>query len=193
MEKCANVSLPRYWDTTQNVALICSGLAKRMTSIAPDEAYKLGLFCDCGIPIMAQKYPDYKEVLKTANDVVIEEFTRVEEQHYNTNHAVVGYFVSKGWGLSDDIRKVILRHHYPVEVILGKESESRSQFHKFFCILTLATYIERLSRGEPEHPVWRAKQSLILEFLGVSEPDYLEIRDDMLEWVGNSGSLECYH
>ena len=101
--------------------------------------------------------------------------------------------MSKGWGLSDDIRKVILRHHYPVEVILGKESESRSQFHKFFCILTLATYIERLSRGEPEHPVWRAKQSLILEFLGVSEPDYLEIRDDMLEWVGNSGSLECYH
>lgn len=193
MERCADLSLPRYWDTTQNVALICSGLARRLTKISPDEAYTLGLFCDCGIPILAQKYPDYKDVLKAANSTAIEEFTQMEEQHYDTNHAVVGYFVSKSWGLSEDIRKVILKHHYPVETILSKESESRTTFHKYYCILTLAAYIERLSRGEPERPVWRAKQSLILEYLGVSEPDYLEIRDDMLEWVCNSGSLECYH
>jgi HD-like signal output (HDOD) protein len=193
MAKCAELSLPRYWDSAQNVALICSGLAKRMTNIAPDEAYTLGLFCDCGIPIMAQKYPDYKEVLKAANDMTIEKFTQVEERYYNTNHAVVGYFVSKSWGLSEDIRKVILRHHYPVEIILDKESQSRSTFYEYYCILTLAAYIERLSRAEPESPVWKAQQSLILEYLGVSELDYLEIRDDMLEWVDNSGSLECYH
>jgi HD-like signal output (HDOD) protein len=174
------------------MAFICSGLARRMTNIPPDEAYTLGLFCDCGIPILAQKYPDYKEVLKIANDVAMDEFTLVEEQHYNTNHAVVGYFVGKGWGLPEVIRKVILQHHYPVEVILGKESKSRLPFHNLFCILTLAGYIELLSRGGPENPVWEAKQLLILEYMGVSEPDYSEIRDDMLEWVSNSGSVECY-
>ena len=88
---------------------------------------------------------------------------------------------------------IILRHHHPVEIILDKESESQSTFHKLFCILTLASNIELLSRGQADGPEWRAKQSLVLEHLGVSEPDYMEIRDDMLELVdSDSGSLEFY-
>ena len=46
------VTLNRFWDTAQDVAMTSLTLAKRTGTQALDEAYALGLFHDCGIPLM---------------------------------------------------------------------------------------------------------------------------------------------
>ena len=51
------VTLNRFWDTAQDVAMTCLTLAKRTGSQAVDEAYALGLFHDCGVPLMLKRFP----------------------------------------------------------------------------------------------------------------------------------------
>lgn len=53
----AIVTLNRFWDTAQDVAMACLTLAKRIGYASPDEAYTLGLFHNCGIPLMLQRFP----------------------------------------------------------------------------------------------------------------------------------------
>ncbi|WP_256349786.1 HDOD domain-containing protein, partial [Pseudomonas gingeri] len=60
----AIVTLNRFWDTAQDVAMTCLTLAKRIGSQAVDEAYALGLFHDCGVPLMFKKFPNYMTILE---------------------------------------------------------------------------------------------------------------------------------
>ena len=74
----AGQSLDRFWDSTAEVAMISASLASRMPGIARDDAYSHGLFRDCGIPILMQKFPDYRETLHVANTTTDRKFTDVE-------------------------------------------------------------------------------------------------------------------
>ncbi len=183
VQKSSKIALPRYWDSAENIALISSSMAHHLKVAQPDEAYTLGLFHDCGIAILAQKYPNYKEILQQANTCRLDRFTDLEDQHYGTNHAVVGYFVGKTWRLPKVMREVILKHHEPVEIILGRDRESTPPFQSLFCILTLANRIEYLSRGDNTDRRLDSSTSLILDYLGLSELDYWEMCDDMLEEI----------
>ena len=58
------VTLNRFWDTAQDVAMTCLTLAKRTGIQAADEAYTLGLFHDCGVPLMLKRFPNYMDVLE---------------------------------------------------------------------------------------------------------------------------------
>ena len=51
------VTLNRFWDSAQDVAMACLTTAKRIGYRAPDEAYALGLFHNCGIPLMLKRFP----------------------------------------------------------------------------------------------------------------------------------------
>ena len=54
-----------------------------------DVLYTVGLFQNCGIPLLALRFEDYKEVLIEANDKGCNSIA-LEEEKYNTNHAVLG-------------------------------------------------------------------------------------------------------
>ena len=104
-------AMDRFWDTAEKVALTTSYLAGRLRGIGREEAYTYGLFHDCGIPMMMQRYPDYKTVLLQANQAYDEAFTEVEDKALGTHHAAMGYFLAKSWYLPDDLCQAILRHH----------------------------------------------------------------------------------
>lgn len=93
----AIVTLNRFWDSAQDVASTCLTLAKRIGHPAPDEAYTLGLFHNCGIPLMLTRFPGYMAVLEEAYASVGVEtrITDIENRVLNTNHSVVGYFVAR--------------------------------------------------------------------------------------------------
>ncbi|OUR91186.1 hypothetical protein A9Q85_00470, partial [Cycloclasticus sp. 44_32_T64] len=105
------ISLPRYWDTAKNTANLCAYVANRLKLHEPSEPYMLGLFHDIGIPLMASRFPDYLEVLRDANAQEDGRITEVEDAAYSTNHAVMGYYLCREWGLSESIRQVISLHH----------------------------------------------------------------------------------
>jgi HD-like signal output (HDOD) protein len=53
----------------------------------------------------------YLETLLLANEDHSKSQVEHEESVHQSNHAVVGYFISAGWKLPKDICQVILNHH----------------------------------------------------------------------------------
>ncbi|KZY61897.1 histidine kinase, partial [Oleiphilus sp. HI0065] len=95
--------LNRFWDTANDVANASVIVSKYLGVGSSDEAYSLGLFHDCGIPLMMMRYPDYLEVLEKGYQDSERRVIDVENEHYKTDHTVLGYYTAKTWKLADHI------------------------------------------------------------------------------------------
>lgn len=181
LEKSLNdelVALPRFWDSARNTASLCAFLAKKLKLYDPSQAYTLGLFHDVGIPLMASKFPDYLETLKAANEREAGLTTDLEDKRYNTNHADMGYFLSREWGLPNSVRQVIRGHHDCIS-IWKKNSTNTDDVAKLMAILKLAEWGSEVHRSGEETYEWRKISSTLLETLYLSEDDSLDLLEDM--------------
>lgn len=165
--------LERFWDSATDVAMMSSRLSKKLFLGDPDNAYLLGLFHDVGIPLMMLKYKDYKKVLIEANDSSLP-FTTIEEQYYPTNHAVVGYYVGRSWGIEKQVCQGILNHHSPHMLELDDPNVS-----SLLAIMKLAEHICHMNRRLSLDNEWESHATDILEYLGLDENGYIEIREEM--------------
>jgi HD-like signal output (HDOD) protein len=181
----AIVTLNRFWDTAQDVAMTCLSLAKRVGVQAGDEAYALGLFHDCGIPLMLKKFPDYMKVLEQAYANASTECRVVdtENKQYNTNHAVVGYYTAKSWRLPEHVTQAIANHHNAL-AIFSDESCRNTPLKNLLAILKMAEHIcasYRVLGNQAEDHEWNNVGHLVLDYIGLSEYDFetqkQEIRD----------------
>ncbi len=103
--------LDRFWDSAARAALVCAYMAKQLGCAAPSDAHLFGLFRDCGIPLMMQRFSDYKDTLRLANAEAERPFTTVEDARHQTNHAIVGSLLAANWNLSEALRVAISAHH----------------------------------------------------------------------------------
>ena len=87
--------LERFWDTAHDVANVAAAIARRYTGIPADAAYTLGLFHDCGIPLLLQGLEGYDMVLAAAYAQEEASVTAFERRHLPTDHATVGYLVAR--------------------------------------------------------------------------------------------------
>lgn len=175
LEHCGSMSMPRFWDTATMVAELCASLARDLGRAAPDEAYTVGLFHDCGIPILACKYPEYKSVLQEANASTTEAITAVEDRHIGTNHAVVGYLVTRSWGLPQPVRETVLMHH-EVEEVIGLDKNGGTETGVLLALLKIAEHAVNLSKGRIDNE-WPRIEALVVDYLGLSMPDFEDLQD----------------
>lgn len=183
------VELGRFWDTATEVANICGMLAPKLSALSSDDAYTLGLFHDCGIPLMMQAFKDYKEVLRLSNLSNVKPRTRIEDRRYGTNHTKVGYELSKSWFLPDRIGLAILNHHLYHEVF--NQEEDDPEYYEVLPLLAILKMAEQISavfrkslRAEFSDE-WNEIGPQILNCMGITEQDFCEIRDDVLEQLYN--------
>jgi HD-like signal output (HDOD) protein len=172
----SNMSVERFWDTASDVALLCAGLSRQLAIAAPDEAYIVGLFHDAGIPPLMQKHADYFDVLKEANSSPDSTFTAIEDTHYNTNHAVVGFYLAKSWRIPERICTCILNHHEADSVIT-----EGSDIGDLVAILKMAEAISHYRRRLSDNPEWERIKSLVLGHLQISDSEFEELREDLSE------------
>ncbi|MDN3219057.1 MULTISPECIES: HDOD domain-containing protein [Pseudomonas] len=170
------VTLNRFWDTAQDVAMTCLTLAKRIGSQAGDEAYALGLFHDCGVPLMLKRFPDYMKTLEEAYASASAECRVVDTENkvYNTNHAVVGYYTAKSWRLPEHISAAIANHHNAL-AIFTDESSRNSQLKNLLSILKMAEHIcasYRVLGNQTEDHEWNSIGPLVLDYVGLSDYDF---------------------
>lgn len=57
------VALGGFWDNAMKIADACAAIAKLIGYAEPDEAYSLGLFHNCGIPLLMQRFENYQTIL----------------------------------------------------------------------------------------------------------------------------------
>lgn len=169
--------MERFWDTAENVALISAFLARRLRGIPPDEAYTYGLFHDCGIPLLLQRFPDYKKTLAHANSADGMEFWQVEEAETGTHHSAVGYFLAKSWGLSEDLCRAILRHHESGVFDAAGETEATKNY---VGIGLLAEHIHHSTARTVEDVEWERFRVPTLRHFGLEDEDYKNLAEDAL-------------
>ena len=183
----SSISLERFWDSASDMSNISAAIARNLKlSITPDETYMVGLFIDCGIPVLACKFDDYKSVLIEGNSSPDEEITDIEERHYNTNHATIGYYTSRAWGLAQPVREAILEHHNLAS--LFKESNDSGIIHRdtLIAVQKMAENISHTYRRLSAHLEWDRDGTVVLDYLGLDEIEYQELKEDIHEMLRDS-------
>ncbi|WP_409277542.1 HDOD domain-containing protein [Pseudomonas defluvii] len=183
------VTLNRFWDNAQDVAMTCMTLAKRLGSQAVDEAYALGLFHDCGIPLMLKRFPEYMSVVEDAYASAGpgQRVVDTENQVFNTNHAVVGYYTAKSWRLPEHLSHAIANHHNALAVF-SDESARNSQLKNLLSILKMAEHIcasHRVLGGQSEDHEWNTISHLVLDYVGLPEYDFENLKQTIRDLGGH--------
>ena len=179
------VTLNRFWDTAQDVANTCLTLAKRTGSQAVDEAYALGLFHDCGVPLMLKRFPDYMGVLERgyAQAGIARRVIDAENEAFNTNHAVVGYYTARSWRLPEHLSNAIANHHNAL-AIFSDETSHQVPLKNLLAILKMAEHIcasYRVLGGQGEDHEWSAIGPLVLDYVGLSDYDFENLKESIRE------------
>ena len=169
----SSISLEHFWDNAIDTANAMSFIGGEIDSKIPvDTLYSIGLFHNCGMPILALKYTDYNDLLAEASGLALNSL-ELEEQHYHTNHAVLGYYVATSWNLPSEICQIILRHH---EVdYLDEITDSSEQLA--FAILKAAENLIEQARRQSVTPDWEYVQEAVFDVLGISAMDYSDLED----------------
>ncbi len=177
-----------FWLQTTISAVAISAVIRQLnidTSIVSvDEAYCLGLFHHCGIPIIFQKHPDYFKILQSADNSPQELVTDIENRAFKTNHAVLGYYIMRSWNLPKPLCEVTRLHHN--RQALENLDNLDEQQAILLSALKISEYIVDESTdisGDKVCSEWQDYGAAITYYVGISELDLSELRDIVLDAV----------
>lgn len=183
-------AMTRFWDTANDIAMVCATVAKQIGFSSPDEAYAMGLFHNSGIPLMMQRFDNYLSVMEEGYAETEQRIIDVENRVFNTNHAVVGYYTAKSWNLPLTICDVIAEHHSAELLFSNKDGKSQEKI-TLLAILKIAEHIcgnYSILGGQSVDHEWERVNKDILEYVGLSTYDIEDMKanfKDMGISVGN--------
>lgn len=172
------LSMEQFWETAGYTATVCSLLARRFRVMPADEAHMLGLFHDCGIPLLMQRFPNYGQVLQEAWHNLDRTLVAFEEAALRTNHAVVAYLVARAWQLPETVLLVIREHHNETLLI-----ETQDPLAERIALLMLAEHLVHLFLRATEDHTWERTGSRVLTLLGLSDHEFEDLKEDVAEWL----------
>lgn len=176
------VSMERFWDASAKVASVTSYVAKQLPGMNKDEAYTFGLLQDCGIPILMQRFPEYKQTLGLANQLLNKKFTAVEDEVHGTNHATMGYLLARSWSLPEAITKAI-RFHHEFAMLEGKQELLPEEGQNFVSLALLAERAIQLHSGLSQSVEWIKGGPLVLAHVGLSEQEFDGMVEDIKQML----------
>lgn len=172
------MTMERFWDRSNFTAVVASHIAAKLHGVSREDAYTLGLFHDCGIPILMQKFPDYKAKLAASNQSA-ELVITIEDQHYATNHAVVGNMLARNWYLPDHISQAILVHHDHT-IFTRPDNRATPTVCALVAIILVAEHIVATFLGMPDDAEWHVGGQAAQDYLGLGPEDMADITEDAL-------------
>ena len=178
-----NKDLSDFWQTANDVANTASTLVQTLGFGSTDEAYTLGLFHNCGIPILMEKHKDYMTTMQSAYNATGTRITEAENKHYATNHAVLGYMVSRAWKLPEHLR-IAIRDHHNFDRLSFKQNNYGTEADTLLAILKMAEHISHVHAvlgKDSEDNEWQTIKVGIFNFLGISEHDFEDISALVIE------------
>jgi len=182
-ENYQNKDLSDFWQSANDVANTAATLVQTLGFVSTDEAYTLGLFHNCGIPILMEKHGDYLSTIQSSYNTYGSRITDTENKLYSTNHAVLGYMVSRTWKLPEHLRLAI-RDHHNFERLKFNQNDYGTEADTVLAILKMAEHISHvhavLGKDQSDNE-WENIKSGVFDFLGISEPDFEDISDSVIE------------
>ncbi|HED33346.1 MAG TPA: HDOD domain-containing protein [Gammaproteobacteria bacterium] len=178
-----NKNLSDFWQSATDVANTAATLVNILGFGSTDEAYTLGLFHDYGIPVLMSKHKDYQTIIQAAYNFDNTHITQIENEHYATNHAVLGYLISRTWKLPEHLR-IAIRDHHNFERLSFKRNDYGTEADTMLAILKMSEHISHIhsAPGEDQQDnEWSIIKSDLFDFMGISEPDFIDISDSVIE------------
>ena len=173
------VALTRFWDNANDIAMVCATVAKQIGYPNADEAYSLGLFHNVGIPLMMSKFDNYTQIMEQAYSGSHQRIIDFENETFNCNHCVIGYYTGKSWNLPTHICLVIAEHHNTFSIFNTKDGRNQTQ-KTLLAILKVAEHIcgnYRIFGNQETDSEWDNSEERILEHLGLTNYDITELKD----------------
>lgn len=170
----ADPAFEKFWERTNDIAQLGMIVARKQYSvcnISPDEAYLAGLFHDCGIAILMQRFPDYFKAFRSSRGKDWPS-PQQEDQQISTDHAVVGYMVARHWLLPSHICNAIRHHHDP-------QTDDR-QVVSLVSILQMAIHIYNRF-NDIDDSEWLATKHSVLAEISVHEDSAEEFEEEAMD------------
>jgi HD-like signal output (HDOD) protein len=168
------VAYAKFWERSNDIALLSAIIAKKQISacnIAVEQAYMAGLFHECGVPILMQRFPEYCQSFRLNHGSHWPDFHE-EDKRFNTDHTVVGYLVTRHWNLPEFICQAVRFHHDRLNV----EHAALT----LVSILQMARHLhKKVNRVKDQE--WTEIGDSILDEIGVDREGSGEFIEDVLE------------
>lgn len=168
-------ALEAFWARSQTIAQLATIVAEdrvAVCNIFPDQAYLAGVFHDCGVPVLMQRFPNYCASLHLDQPGKWTDL-KEEDRRYSADHCVVGYLVARHWRLPDFVCEAV-RFHHEIDTL---------DFHAartMVAIIQIATHAyERMLRTTS--PEWLRVGDLVLGELGLHTDDAGEYLDELVD------------
>ncbi|MBC3807480.1 HDOD domain-containing protein [Undibacterium seohonense] len=176
-------SMGKFWDFSSKRAQALSAMVRRLPVCSPDVAHTFGLFCDIGVPILMERFPDYVDTWKKANSEFDLPLTQIEDQHHITNHASIGSLMARTWGLPEQVYTAILLHH---DYRTLEDTSTEDGVRGLIALSALAEYAIQKYEGQDVFPEWHKAGAMVCQYLGISlhdAEDWCEELQDLFNTV----------
>ncbi|MBU1775188.1 MAG: HDOD domain-containing protein [Gammaproteobacteria bacterium] len=174
-EICGNsLVYEKFWGRSEEIATLSAIIARKQISacnIAVDQAYMAGLFQDCGVPILMQRFPEYCRTFRLNKGSNWPDLFE-EDKRFNTDHTVVGFLVTKHWGLPEFICQAVRYHHDRLNVDYAALT--------LVSILQMAQHLHNIIHDQKDAE-WSEIGKQVLEEIGVSREGAVEFMEDAIE------------
>lgn len=185
------IEMTRFWDNSIDVAMAAATISRLIGISSPDEAYTLGLFHNCGISLLINKYEHYPQILENAYAQDSRQITDIENDMLECNHSVIGYYVARAWKLPDYLGEAIADHH-KTEEIFSDQVKCDKRKKNLLATLKLAETIckthQSLGKAENDYEFERIKTDLLI-YIGLSEYDLEDLQYELVEMGINEGTV----
>ena len=163
--------MEEFWNYSSLTALVASYIAAKMPGMSRDDAYTIGLFHDCGVPVLMQKYPDYRnnvDDLAHVNGNICE----IENACYSTTHAAVGNLLARSWLLPQQMCRAILYHH-DITIFSSVDPEL-VEIRNWIALIHAAEYIADTHMGK-RNDGWSVWQPHVLKQLQFGAQEFSDL------------------
>jgi HD-like signal output (HDOD) protein len=164
-----------FWARSQTLAQLAMLIADERISVCnifPDQAYLAGVFHDCGVPVLMQRFSTYCKTMHLDEPGCWTDIAE-EDARFNADHCVVGYLVGRHWKLPDFICDAI-RYHHDINRLDNHAART------MVAILQLAIHIYSLDQ-RIDSTEWPSVCKEVLDELGMDEAALPEFIDVILE------------
>ncbi len=164
-----------YWARSQAISELAMLVAEErvmVCNIFPDQACLAGIFHDCGVPVLMQRFSTYCKDMRLEDPACWADLSE-EDARFNADHCVVGYLVAKHWRLPAFICDAI-RFHHDFNRIENHASRT------MVAILQLAIHVY-CQDNRLDNPEWASVRENVLDELGLSADGLPEAIDLIVE------------
>lgn len=173
------LNMERFWERSSFHATVSTRLARRVPGVTQEDAYTFGLFHDCGIPILMQRFTDYKDTLAVANRSA-KSIWEIENERHGTDHVTVGAILAHNWHLPDLIVQAIRLHHN-FEILADDTGHVRDEVRAMTAVSLLADHLIAGFLDAPDEAEWMAHGSAALNYLNFDEEELADLQSDVMD------------